>query len=82
MTAMYLYLVAKVTTCVFVFSPLQHLNELEMVDESQFQSAKMTINLPKNRFQNILPCKPQVKTVFTYVYMHVYILYMLDSPHM
>lgn len=36
---------------------MQHLNELEEVDESQYQPAQSSVNLPKNRHQNIMPCE-------------------------
>ena len=35
---------------------LQCLNKLENVKESQFQGANRNENIPKNRFQTILPC--------------------------
>jgi len=36
----------------------QHLRELDSIDISQFHSAKMSVNVLKNRFPDILPCKP------------------------
>ena len=36
---------------------MQHLNELEEVDTSQYQPAQSSVNLSKNRYQKIMPCE-------------------------
>ena len=36
---------------------MQRLNELQVWEESQLQPARMPVNKPKNRFEDILPCK-------------------------
>ncbi len=35
----------------------QRLNELQIVEESQFEPALLAVNKPKNRFEHIVPCE-------------------------
>ena len=61
LVAIYLHVLVDslgwLSRCVLLFVCFpQQLIELQNIDQFQFQAAKMTVNLPKNRFQDILPC--------------------------